>query len=160
MAQAGAEKRQSSIGFLEAEDGWQYEADQRHADIIVNAKHMEEGKEVMTAGEDPKGWEEEQDKVALTKEQHAEYRALVARANYLASDRVDIQYAVKELCRGMSAPTVGHKKMLKRLARYLVGAPRLISEFPLREDNGRFGGSQLATGLAVREQPNQLVGAS
>ena len=35
------------------------------------------------------------------------YRALAARANYLAADRTDIMYAVKEICRSMAAPTRG-----------------------------------------------------
>ena len=35
------------------------------------------------------------------------YRALVARANYLAQDRSDIQFSVKELARSMSSPTRG-----------------------------------------------------
>ena len=58
-----------------------------------------------------------------------EYRALAARSNYLAADRMDIQFAVKEMCRGMSAPTFGDRRKLKRLGRYLKGKPRLISEF-------------------------------
>ena len=48
-------------------------------------------------------------------------RALVARANYISQDRTDIMYATKELSRGMSRPTVGNLKSLKRLARYLKG---------------------------------------
>ena len=33
------------------------------------------------------------------------YRALVARCNYLAPDRPDIAFSVKELARAMSRPT-------------------------------------------------------
>ena len=33
------------------------------------------------------------------------YRALAARANYIAVDRADAQFAIKELCRDMSSPT-------------------------------------------------------
>ena len=57
-----------------------------------------------------------------------EYRALAARANYLALDRPDIQYAAKEICREMSKPTV--KSMAKmRLARYLLEHPQTIVKF-------------------------------
>ena len=52
------------------------------------------------------------------------YKALVARANYLAQDRSDIVFAVKELSRSMSAPTIGDMKALKRLSRYLLGRER------------------------------------
>ena len=48
------------------------------------------------------------------------YRAIAARANYLAADRPDLMYAVKELCRGMAKPTELHWNKLKRLGRYLV----------------------------------------
>lgn len=36
------------------------------------------------------------------------YRAITARLNYLAPDRPDIQYAVKEAARSMSKPLAGH----------------------------------------------------
>ena len=61
--------------------------------------------------------------------QTTEYRALAARANYLAADRPDIQYAAKEICRGMSRPTVGDRRKLKRLARFLKGKPRVVTKF-------------------------------
>ena len=52
------------------------------------------------------------------------YRAIVARANYLSQDRSDIQYAVKELSRSMSSPTVSDWNALKRLGRYLLNKER------------------------------------
>ena len=48
--------------------------------------------------------EEEGDEEELEPDRATTYRALVARANYLAQDRTDIGYVVKELCRRMSAP--------------------------------------------------------
>ena len=57
------------------------------------------------------------------------YRSLVARANYLAQDRMDIQYSVKELTRRMSAPDSKDYEALKRLGRYFVGRPRVIINF-------------------------------
>ena len=44
------------------------------------------------------------------------YRGYAARLNYLAADRPDIAYAVKEVCRGVAKPTRGHWKKLKRIA--------------------------------------------
>ena len=57
------------------------------------------------------------------------YRALAARANYLALDRIDIQYAVKECCRGMANPERRHWERLKRIGRYLVGRPRAVWKY-------------------------------
>lgn len=58
------------------------------------------------------------------------YRAQVARANFLAGDRPDIAFAVKELCRAMSRPTDRDADGLKRLARYLLDRPRVVMCFP------------------------------
>ena len=120
--------------------GWQYEADQRHADIIVKSMKMEECKPVSTAGEETKDWQENEDNEPLPRHQEKEYRALAARANYLANDRIDIQYVTKEICRGMSKPLVKHRKMLKRLARYLAGHPRLVSHYEWQEDSPELWG--------------------
>ena len=32
------------------------------------------------------------------------FRGIAARANYLAADRIDLQYSAKEVCRFMSSP--------------------------------------------------------
>ena len=52
--------------------------------------------------------------------------ALAARANYLALDRADMQFAAKEVCRGMASPTRGDLRKLKRLARFLIQHPRVV----------------------------------
>ena len=57
------------------------------------------------------------------------YRSCVARVNYLAQDRSDIQYAAKELCRFMSAPTELDWQRLIRMGRYLKGHPEVINMF-------------------------------
>ena len=61
------------------------------------------------------------------------FRALGARANYLALDRPDIAYAAKELCREFSAPTKQSYVKLKRVARYLLGKPRLVWRFDYQD---------------------------
>ena len=62
----------------------------------------------------------------LPRHKVSHFRALAARANYLAADRPDCQYAAKKICRWMDQPTEWGVLALKRLARYLVGKPRLI----------------------------------
>ena len=57
------------------------------------------------------------------------YRALVARANYLAKDRADIGFATKELCRNMSKLGQSDWESLKRLGRYLLNKTRLIVRY-------------------------------
>ena len=101
-----------------------YEADQRHAEIIVDRFGLiGSGKGVVTPGmrKGPEPGDEEE----LNRQDASAYRAMVARGNYLTQDRSDIQYAVKELSRAMACPTIGDWKNLKRLARYLVDRTRV-----------------------------------
>ena len=53
------------------------------------------------------------------------YQALVSRANYLAMDRCDIQYAVKELLRSMANPT--------DIDGYSLAAFRKVRKIPRRQ---------------------------
>ena len=58
------------------------------------------------------------------------YRSIVATINFMSTDMPDIQFACKEACRDMSAPTDRSWRKLKRLGRYLVGRERVIWKFP------------------------------
>ena len=113
--------------------GWEYEPDQCHAELIVQAMGLKEAKAVKTPGEDEPQWKMEDNEQMLSASEASQYRAVAARANYLALDRLDIQYATKECCRGMAQPQVRHLSMLKRLARYLVGKPRVVWHYPWQE---------------------------
>ena len=57
------------------------------------------------------------------------YRALVARLNYLALDRPDIMFGVKEAAKRMSAPSAPDWTLLKRIGRYLRLVPRAVQVF-------------------------------
>merc|ERR1711965_1178760 len=59
----------------------------------------------------------------------SKFRSIAARANYLAADRTDFMYAVKEICRGMANPGEREWAKLKRLARYLSGCGRLVTKY-------------------------------
>ena len=67
------------------------------------------------------------------KEAETSFRAAAARSNYLSIDRPDCQFASKEICRLMTAPTRRGHASLKRLCRYLVGRPRLVHVFDFQE---------------------------
>jgi hypothetical protein len=107
--------------------GLRYEPDQRHAELIAKGLGLDEtSKVVQTPG--TKEVTGEAKDFEPTK-----YRMFVARANYLAQDRVDIQFAVKELCRKMSSPEARDWQALKRLGRYLVGEPRKVTYYDFQE---------------------------
>jgi hypothetical protein len=103
-------------------DSLVYEADEKHAKILC---------ERFGLGDDSKGLdcpssksEVTEDDRQLEKEEATEFRALAARASYLAMDRVDMMYAAKEVCREMSAPMKSSWSRLKRLVRYVLKYPR------------------------------------
>ena len=108
------------------EEGWGYEADQRHADLII----QETGAAGMGSLTHPGGEKRVLEEEAISKElvgaETTRFRAIAARANYLAADRPDIQYAVKEICRRMAKPVAGDWQKLIRLGRYLQGSPRCV----------------------------------
>ena len=58
---------------------------------------------------------------------------MAARANYLSLDRPDLQYSVKEACRGMAQPTKGDQKKMRRIGRYLIGKPRMVATYNWQE---------------------------
>ena len=57
----------------------------------------------------------------LDPEDHKRYRRAVGQLLWLSSVRPDIMYAVKELSRGLSAPTSEHEAKMKHLLKYLAG---------------------------------------
>ena len=57
------------------------------------------------------------------------YRSVAARLNYMGPDRVDLQYATKESARHMSTPRESHLGTLRKIGKYLIGRPRLVSHF-------------------------------
>ena len=112
--------------------GLRYEADQRHAEIVVRDAGLKEGSNGLGA---PSAHQRSnEDERLLDKSEASKYRAGVARLNYAAQDRSDIQFAVKELSRKMAAPDEGDKKALKRLARYLVDKTRVVQHYDWQND--------------------------
>ena len=99
------------------------EADLRHAETIIKQLGLEAKPLSNPSADEVK---RPDDSVELNANYTTQYKSIVARANYLAADRTDIQYAVKTLAMSMSKPTHGDWQKLKRLGRYLVGRPRLV----------------------------------
>ena len=99
-------------------------ADDKHAKIIIE----EMGLDMKSKGLSSPIVKEEDDQEEgeeLSREESKHFRRVTARANYLGQDRMDLQYAVKEISREMSRPTTKGMKKLKRLARYLVEVPEV-----------------------------------
>ena len=109
-------------------EGLEYEADPRQAEKLIQECGLRDSNTMATPGLRASFAETENDK-PLEARLHTAFRGAAARANYLAADRIDCQFAAKEICRWMASPTAGSWLALKRLCRYLVGLPRLVYSF-------------------------------
>ena len=117
--------------ILRWQDGvFQYEADPRHVEQILRDMEMQDCRPCVSPSTRPRAGDAV-DEIPLDCEQHRLYRSVVARANFLAQDRPDIRYCVKELCRRMSGPRACDMCALKRLCRYLKGRPRAVQSIVL-----------------------------
>ncbi len=122
-----------------------YEDDQRHAEILVRELGLEGARPVSTPGaRDEAGKASmvvvstagkfeiicEDDANPLLKSSEAtRFKALTARANYLAKDRPEAPYAVKEIAKRMATPREQDWVLLKRLGRYFLGTPRAVYKY-------------------------------
>lgn len=105
--------------------GVEYEADPRQAEKLIAECGLDGSKGVATPGVKPTFHELEAD-VELRQGLDTAFRGSAARGNYLAADRVDAQFACKEVCRWMSRPTGYSWQALKRVCRFPRSAPRVV----------------------------------
>ena len=111
------------------ENGYEYEADPRHAELVIKGMKLnpKESKPVVAPGANGVG--DDGEGVELDYERMKAYKRIVARANCVAPDRPDAQYAIKELCRKMNNPSLADWNRLKHLARYFIARPRLVIQY-------------------------------
>ncbi|CAE8656778.1 unnamed protein product [Polarella glacialis] len=111
--------------------GITYEADQRHAELIIQQFDPSVANAVVAPGEKdrkPEEWFPPLDAAGSSA-----YKATAARLNFLSTDRPDIAYACKESCRDIGSPTQKSSTKVKHIARYLVGCPQLVYEYRFQE---------------------------
>ena len=93
--------------------GIAYEADPRHAELVIDQLNLKEATIACTPGIREEGRTKETHEEMLSEKESTRYRAVIARCNYLAPDRPDIAYAVKEFARAMAKPNEGDMQRLK-----------------------------------------------
>ena len=135
LRQPGDEMRILNRIVRRTAEGYEWEADQRHAELIIEGMGLKmDSKPLAAPGRKLTSQEMDKGDELLDPKQASCFRGLAARANFMASDRPDIAFSVKELCRAMSAPTQRNLEALKRFARYLVGKPRVVLHFIWQAD--------------------------
>ncbi len=87
------------------EDRIEYEADPRQVERLVAECGLEGAKCVATPGVKATFKKLEED-TELPSHLTTAFRGAAARGNYLSADRLDVQFACKEVCRWMARPTV------------------------------------------------------
>ena len=112
------------------EEGYELEADPRHAELIIEQLGVGGNRPVITPGIDDDDVESAE--VEIEGSDATRFRGVAARCNYLSFDRPDLQYATKEVCREMARPTTGSLRRLKRIALYLLGRPRLVWKYGMQ----------------------------
>ena len=116
-------------------EGITYEADQRHAEIIIKEMNMKQANTVSTPTV-PESSEEanlRSSSPGMTKNEASRFPGLVARVVYLSLDRPDLQFAARTASQHMAQPKVCDWAKIKRIARYLVKASRAVQKFAWQE---------------------------
>ncbi len=113
-------------------DRVEYEADPRQVERLIEECGLDGAKPMATPSVKPTFTELEASE-DLPNKLHTAFRGAAARGNYLATDRIDAQFACKEICRWMSRPGAQSWKALKRLCRYFNGNQRLV--YAYRQQN-------------------------
>jgi hypothetical protein len=114
--------------------GFEYEADPRHREKILEALGLDErskGLSVSGKVEDLTGEPE-----VLEAGECTSFRAVAARVNYLAQDAPELQFAAKEVCRDMARPSRDSWKKLKILARFILEREAMIWQFGWQDEVG------------------------
>jgi hypothetical protein len=124
-------------------EGITWEADPRHAEIVCKSYGLRAGadtsastsaspkamRKITTPGVSDKQ-EELENEVPLDIAQRALYRSMTMRTQYLTQDRPELQFQGRERARRMQEPTNLDETALKRMARFMDGAPRVVWLFP------------------------------
>ena len=101
--------------------GYSVEANPKYIQNVMNVLGLEEAKPVMTPS--VKRTPTTESLVELEGERRAMYRTVVGKLLYMCQERADIMYSVKETARKITCPTESDEMNLKRIVRYLKGAP-------------------------------------
>ena len=129
-----------------------YEADPRHAETLIREIGLYGKRSVVTPR--IKAKIDEENDTHLDPSSATRYRQLIARCNFIAQDRPDIQYAVKEAAKGMSPPKKSDWDKLLRIGQYLSGKPRYVIKLVSQKDVhsiNAYGDSDFAADVVTRK---------
>ena len=107
------------------------EAGSRHSELLINNSGLQtNSKGVNTPGERMR---DSSCTIKLSPQDSTSYRSNVMRLAFLSADRIELQFASKELARSMAEPTTADVEALERCIRFLLKYPRCIQGFERQE---------------------------
>ena len=127
--------------------GIQYEADPRHVDLIIEELGLENanGSDVTRSKVDVNETDTE-----LDHEDAYGPWSIAARLNFLAADRIDIQFASKEICRRLSSLCMSDWAKVRKLGRYLRKHTRQVLWFAWQDVQSTSSCTSTPTTLGAR----------
>ena len=99
------------------------EADPKHAELVIEQLGLDNDSGVATPGVSGADEEDLDNDIPLVGDDISKYRGVIARCNYLGTDRPDALFSIKEGCREMSKPMTGSLRRVRRIVRYLKKHP-------------------------------------
>ena len=76
----------------------------RHGGLIVKYSGLDKKAKAVTSPGERRAFKDRDEHLELDRSESKRYRAIIARANYMSTERSDVQYSVKELSRFMTIP--------------------------------------------------------
>eukprot|EP00969_Alexandrium_andersonii_P167944 7424877-Alexandrium_andersonii.AAC.1 len=104
----------------------------RYAQEIVKDLNLEEANPVLTPGTEL-DYQEGDDELLSGFEKEI-YGRCVGKAIYMATERPEAQYAIKEMAREISNPTKRGWRALRRFGRFLLGTPKVELRYSRSEN--------------------------
>ena len=111
--------------------GLEYESNQRHVDLIIQQAGVGDCKAVSK----PTCTDAEYHEIkrlesgALQTKEATDYRSIAARLEILAQEIVDVQHVAKDIAKHMARSMALDWIKIRRVARYLLGAPRYMQRY-------------------------------
>ena len=115
--------------------GIEYEADLEHAGLIVKETETANMKKCKTPGITQGSKALEKEKEDMSNEEQTKFRSVAAPINFFSTDRADLQFAPKDLCRRMASPDKSDWEKALRIARYLMHRPRAVQVFHFEDES-------------------------
>ena len=101
-------------------DHFEISLNNNYINDILQEANLHKATPAVTPGATTSTSTPEQDEL-LDKQEHAQYRRLVGKLQWLSYTRPDLSFAVQELARSLQQPTVRDKQRLRHCLRYLAG---------------------------------------